>query len=387
MGGMQVGRIELDKNRVFTSNMNLLHGFALTLLGGVSVGFSAWSLKWARIWKFENYWLFNCIISLIILPFCLAYLLLPHLGDVYASLGAHEVLKPLLFGALWGIALLGAGFCMHKLGFAVSGAVLNGTGAAVGTLAPLILLHPALMFATNGLLILVGTMIMLAGVALCGWSGYHREEEAKRQGRGEGFSPKESAMTQEAQTRLSYLLFLAIAFGSGVLSALLNLALAYGGDIMARVRAAGGAAAWAPFAVWPIAFFGGSIANIAYCVYLLSKNHSWGNFGRGIREVFNPLLAGCMLVGGIALFSSGTTFLGILGVPIGFALYTITVILCGQLAAIFTDEWSRMPSSIYRYFAAGIVCLFVAVLVIGASNHFAQQKLWVDSGSGSRPKV
>jgi len=352
--------------------MNFLHGFALTLLGGVSVGFSSWSLKWARIWKFENYWLFNCIVSLTILPFCLAYLLLPHLGNVYASLSAREVLKPFFFGFLWGLALLGAGVCMHRLGFAISGAVINGTGTAVGTLAPLLLLHRAMMFETNGLLIVVGTMIVLAGVALCGWSGYHREEEAKRQGRGAGFSPKESAMTQEAHSRLSYLLFVAVAFAAGVLSALLNLALAYGGDIMARVRAAGGAAAWAPFAVWPIAFFGGSIVNIAYSVWLLWKNHTWGNFGYGIREVFNPLLAGCMLMGGIALFSSGTTFLGILGVSVGFALYTITVILCGQLAAIFTGEWSRMPSIIYRFFAAGIACLSVAVLLIGASNYFGK---------------
>jgi len=352
--------------------MNFFHGFALTLLGGLSVGFSSWSLKWARVWKFENYWLFNCIVSLTILPLCLAYCLLPHLGSVYASLSAREVVKPFVFGFLWGFALLGAGVCMHKLGFAVSGAVINGTGTAVGTLAPLLLLHRAMMFETNGLLIILAMVIVLAGVALCGWSGYHREEEAKRQGRGAGFSPKESAMTQHAHSRLSYFLFLCLAFAAGVLSALLNLALAYGGDIMEKVRAAGGAASWAPFAVWPIAFFGGSIANMAYCVYLLSKNHTWGNFTRGIREVFNPFLAGCMLLAGISLFSSGTTFLGILGVSVGFALYTITVILCGQLAAIFTGEWSRMPSSIYRFFAAGIACLFLAVLVIGASNYFGK---------------
>ena len=189
---------------------------------------------------------------------------------------------------------------------------------------------------------------------------------------GAGFSPKESAMTQKAQSRLSYLLFVAVALGAGVLSALLNMALAYGGDIMQKVRAAGGTASWAPFAVWPIAFLGGSIANIVYCVYLLSKNDTWGNFAHGIREVLNPLLAGCMLVGGIALFSSGTTFLGILGVSVGFALYTITVILCGQLAAIFTGEWFHMQASIYRVFAAGIACLFVAVVVIGASNYFGR---------------
>jgi len=353
--------------------MALLHGFAQTFLGGVSVGFCLWSLKWARTWKFENYWLVYCIVSLTIIPFAMAYWLLPHLGSVYASLSAHEVLKPLLFGALWGFAQLGAGVCVHKLGFAVSTAVLNGTGAAVGTLTPLILLHRAMMFETNGLLILVGTAIMLAGVALCGWSGYHREEEAKRQGRGAGFSQEESGMTQTALSRWSYLLFVGVAFGAGVLSALLNVALAYGGDIMEKVRAAGGSAAWAPFAVWPIALLGGSIVNIAYSVYLLSKNHTWGNFAQGIgKEVFNPVLAGCLWMGGIALYSSGTTFLGILGVSVGFALYTITMILCGQLAAIFTGEWYRMLSSIYKSFAAGIACLFVAVLTIGASNYFGK---------------
>ena len=352
--------------------MPLLHGFILTFLGGVSVGFCLWSLKWARTWKFENYWLVFCLFALIIIPFSLAFWLLPHLASVYTSLGAREVLRPLLFGALWGFAQLGAGICMHKLGFAVSTAVLNGTGAAVGTVAPLMLLHREMLFETKGLLILAGTAIMLGGVTLCGWSGYHREEETKRQGRGAGFSAKESAMTQEELSRLSYLLFVGVAFGAGVLSSLLNVALAYGGDIMEKVRAVGGASSWAPFAVWPIAFLGGSIVNIAYSVYLLSKNHTWGNFGHGIKEVFNPILAACLWMGGIALYSSGTTFLGILGVSIGFALYTITMIICGQLAAIFTGEWYRMISRIYRSFAVGIACLFVAVLVIGASNYFGK---------------
>ena len=74
----------------------------------------------------------------------------------------------------------------------------------------------------------------------------------------------------------------------------------------------------------------------------------------------------------LALFSSGATFLGILGVSVGFALYTITVILCGQLAAIFTGEWSHMQASIYWVFAAGIACLFVALVVIGASDYLVR---------------
>jgi L-rhamnose-H+ transport protein len=350
--------------------MTLLHGFALTFLAGVSVGFSMWSLKWARIWKWENFWLIYAIVSLIIIPFVLAFWLLPHLGRVYLSLTAYEALKPLVFGALWGFAQLGAGVCIHKLGFAVSGAVLNGVGAAVGTLLPLMLLHRAMMLQTIGLLILAGTAMALVGVTLCGWSGYQREEETKRQGRGAGFSSKETAMTQEASTRKEYILNVSIAVGAGVLSSLLNVALAYGGDIMTKVVAAGGKPSWAPFAVWPIALLGGSVVNIAYSVYLLSKNGTWANFGGGIKELVNPVIAACLWMGGIALYSSGTTYLGVLGVSIGFALYTITMILSGQLAAVFTGEWYLMQASIYRSFAAGVACLFAAVLAIGASNYF-----------------
>ena len=134
-------------------------------------------------------------------------------------------------------------------------------------------------------------------------------------------------MSQVSLTRAGYVLNVGIAAGSGVLSSLLNVALAYAGNIMQKVRVEGGQASWAPLAVWPIALLGGSIANIAFCVYRLSHNQTWGNFRGGIRELFNPVLAAFLLMGGVALYSSGTTFLGILGVSIGFALYMILIIL------------------------------------------------------------
>jgi L-rhamnose-H+ transport protein len=352
--------------------MTLLHGFALTFLAGLSVGFCMWSMKWARTWKWENFWLIYSLFSLIIFPFGLAFWLLPHLGRVYASLMPFEALKPFLLGVLWGFAQLGCGICLHKIGFAVTGAVVNGIGAAFGTLLPLALLHRAMVFQTSGVLILSGTLVMLGGVALCGWSGYQRENEASRQGRGAGFSVKESAMSQVASTRAGYILNVGIATGSGVLAALLNVALAYGGDIMQKVRVEGGQASWAPFAVWPIALLGGSLVNIAYCIYLLSHNQTWGNFRGGIREVFNPVLAGLMWFGGIALYSSGTTFLGILGVSIGFGLYMIIIVLSGQMAAIFTGEWYLTRRVTSGSFGAGIALLVLAFIAIGAANYMGK---------------
>jgi L-rhamnose-H+ transport protein len=350
--------------------MPLITGFVLTFLAGNTMGFSMWSIKWARVWKWENFWLVYTIVSLIIVPIVIAFLLLPHLGLVYASLTTREVMLPFVMGLLWGFAQLGAGICVHRLGFAVSGAVLNGVGAAVGTLVPLIVLHREVLLQKSGLLIFFGMAVTLCGVALCGWGGYRREAQAKSQGRGAGFSTTESAMAQTASTHKGYLISLAIAFGSGVLSALLNIALAYSSGIMDKVRANGGQASWAPFAVWPIALLGASVVNLLYSMYLLFKNKSWRNFGKKFSEIRNPALAGVMWMGAIALYSSATTYLGVLGISIGFALFTITMILSGQLAGVVTGEWRLMPQSIQRRFFLGIGFLVLAVMAIGAANYY-----------------
>jgi L-rhamnose-H+ transport protein len=350
--------------------MPLLTGFFLALLAGATMGLSGWAIKLVRIWKWENFWLVYAIVSLILAPTALAYLLLPHLNQVYASLTPREFLLPLSLGLCWGLAQLGAGVTLYRLGLAVSGAVLNGVGVAVGTLIPLFMLHSDFLLQRSGLLILFGVAITVTGVTLCGWSGYRRESLAKSQGRGAGFSASESAMAQTGSSSKQYILFLAIAAISGVLSSLLNVSLAYSTGILQKVAAQGGRAAWAPFAIWPIALLGGSIVNIAYSIYLLTKNKTWGFFSKKYGEIIFPTMMALMWMGGIALYSSATTFLGTLGVSIGFAMFTITMIICSQLAAVMTGEWSSMQRSIYRSFYLGISLLVLAVIAIGTANYY-----------------
>jgi hypothetical protein len=77
-----------------------------------------------------------------------------------------------------------------------------------------------------------------------------------------------------------------------------------------------------------------------------------------------------MWMGGIALYSSATTYLGALGVSIGFAMFTIVAVLWGQLAAIFTGEWRKMQAGIYRPFAIGVLTLISAVAIFATANYF-----------------
>ena len=351
--------------------MNNALWFLLTISAGMSVGVSMWPLKWSRHWKWGNFWLFYAIFSLIVVPFCLAFAVLPHLSEVYAELPGAELVRPFLLGVLWGFAQLGAGISVHRLGLAVGGAILNSVGAAFGTLMPLIFLHSEEMLRPSGLLLLGGTAAMLLGACLCGRSGYLREEEAKRAGRGAGFEKDQAAMRQAGLSKAAYLLALATSAGSGVLASLLNVALAYGSAITDLVVQRGGSPSMAPFAVWPIALLGGSLVNIAYAVRSISRDQAWGAFRSNRIEALFPLLAALLWMGGIAIYSSGTTYLGVLGVSIGYAVYMIILVLSGQLAGVVTGEWKLMQARTYRSFISGIAVLIFAVLMMGGSRFFS----------------
>jgi L-rhamnose-H+ transport protein len=349
--------------------VSALVGFLITLVAGTGVGVSMWPLKWARTWKWENFWFAYAIFSLIIVPFVLAFSVLPHLGHVYSSLGTRDLLIPFLLGLLWGFAQLGAGICVSHLGLAIGSSVLNGIGAAVGTIIPLVSLHSEQAFQTGGILILAGIAMMLCGVYCCGWSGYLRENEARDRGAGAGFAKKEVAMRQSSYSGSAYLVVIGIAVASGILASLTNIALAYSGTITRAVQLEGGRSYWAPFAVWPIVFLGGSIANVGYAMYLMTKNGTWSRLTSGLNEPLYPLMAACLWMGGIALYSSGTTFLGSLGVSVGFAVFMISMILSGQFAAILTGEWKLISPRTYTVSIAGVALLVVAVVVIGLSHY------------------
>lgn len=336
--------------------MGMAQGFGLTLVAGMMAGGNLVPMKWMKSWKWENFWLVYSFMALVVAPVALAFILLPGLGGVYASAPLSTLTRPFVYGAIWGIAQLGAGICVHRIGIGLTGSILNGICATSGTFIPLIVLHPEMLMQRTGAVIIVGTVVMAAGLALCGWAGHARE--------------KATGQIKSAGSGYKAILILAVV--SGFMASLLNLALAFGGDIVMKARMAGAAPAWAPFAVWPVALAGGFVINAGYCFYLMSRNHTWGNFTGGPREVLNPLLAGSLWMGSIAVYSSATTFLGILGVSIGWALFQIVMILTGNVAGLLTGEWRQIEPRISRVNLMGVAVLFLAVILIGAANYAAR---------------
>jgi L-rhamnose-H+ transport protein len=338
--------------------MDIVRGFALSLLAGSLMGGNLVPLKWIKVWKWENFWFVYSIVSLLIVPFCLAFIFIPHLTTVYASVPLGTLARPFLYGTLWGVAQLGSGICVQKIGLSLTGSVLNGLCATFGTLTPLVLQHSELLSKPSGMLLLGGVAVMIVGVVLCGWAGLRREKA----------QPKDAATPR---TSGAYWLVMMIAIISGLFAALLNISLAFGGEIVELARRQGAPAAWAVFSVWPLALLGGLVINLAYSMFLMTRNHTWGSFADSPSEVAYPVLGGSTWMIAIAIYSSATVFLGILGVSIGWALFQITLILSGNLAGILTGEWRTTSKSIFKANLAGVAVLFIATAIMAAANYSA----------------
>jgi L-rhamnose-H+ transport protein len=338
--------------------MGIFEGLVLTFLAGSMAGANLLPLKWIRTWKWENFWFVYSIVSLTIVPFSLAFLLLPHLATVYASTPLSTLFKPLLYGFLWGIAQLGAGICVDKIGLALTSSILNGLCATFGSLTPLVVQHSEMLSQLSGRLLLVGIAVMLIGIVLCGWAGLKREQTQTRS-------------ANSARAGMTYFLIMILVVVSGLLAALLNIALAFGGTIVKLAEAQGAAATWAVFAVWPIALTGGLIVNLGYSSVLLARNKTWGNFLRRPGEVGKPVIAGSLWMLAIAIYSSGTVFLGILGVSVGWALFQITTLLSGNLAGIWSGEWRDISKRVFNVNIAGVAVLLLATVIMAAANYSA----------------
>ena len=153
----------------------MLEGVGLTVVAGAMAGNCMLPMKFAQRWSWEHVWLIFSIVSLLVLPWTLALVLVQRLLEVYRTVPAGVMLLPLLLGAGWGIAQILFGISVRRLGVGLAYAIIIGLGAALGTLVPLLLGQRH--FATTEALVLIlgGVLVMLVGIALTGWAGRIRE--------------------------------------------------------------------------------------------------------------------------------------------------------------------------------------------------------------------
>jgi len=329
-------------------------GLLLLVLAGAMNGSFTLPMKFTRQWAWENTWLAWTIFALGVFPPLVTFSTVPHLSEVYAQAGTAAVLIPAACGAGWGVSQVFFGLAVDAVGIALAFSVILGTSAAVGSLIPLVHLHREKILTGGGLLVLLGVVLVLAGVGVCAVAGRIREAAL-----GEGPAGKPSVSKG-----------LVFCLCSGLGSALVNFGLAYGGPVISAARQAGTAPLWAPNAVWLPLMCAGGVPNLMYCIYLLRKNRTGGKFGAsGTTHYW--ILAAVMAFfwfGSTVLYGVSTVKLGELGTVLGWPLFMSLIVITASVWGVATGEWKGVGSKPLLVMLAGVAVLVIAIFVLSAAG-------------------
>ncbi|HZT32915.1 MAG TPA: L-rhamnose/proton symporter RhaT [Bryobacteraceae bacterium] len=329
----------------------LLGGLAMILVAGVMAGNCMLPMKFARRWHWENTWLVFSLVSLVVLPWSLALLLAGDLVEIYRGLSIGQWLLPCALGMGWGIAQVLFGLSIARLGLALGCAIIIGLGSLFGTLVPLFFKNRAVLVTPRGALVLCGLAVMVAGVIVSARAGRQREQK------------------QPASRGGGYAFALVMAVACGLMAPMVNYSFAFGQDIAERAVRLGVPSTRAGYAVWPVGLAGGLLPNLAYSIYLLFRNHTWGAFrGPWGREAGLAALMGALWMGAMAIYGVAAVYVGVFGLSLGWGLFQIFNIMSANVSGVLTGEWKAAPAGALRTLYAGLALLACATVILAAGN-------------------
>ena len=359
-------------------------GVLLHALGGFAAGSFYIPYKKVRGWAWETYWLVGGFFSWIIVPWIVGLLTCPGLMDVLKSASSKTLLWTYLFGVLWGIGGLTFGLSMRYLGLSLGMALSLGFCAVFGTLVPPVFEGKiaGLVATTSGQVVILGIVVCLTGIAMCGRAGMRKEKELS------------DAEKKASIAEFSFVKGAWVAVFAGIMSSCMAFAFAAGKPIAEAAVQNGARPIFQNFPVMIVALFGGFTTNFIWCAALSVKNRSGRDYVRVkpaepaknaetgaasgaaakapsllINYIFSAL-AGTTWYFQFFFYGMGTTQMG----KYDFSSWTIHmafIITFSSLWGIYFREWKGTGKPTRRLVVAGIVVLILSTAVVGAGNYLA----------------
>jgi len=336
-------------------NEGLWIGAMLAVVGGAMQGAFALPMKYARKWQHENIWLVFAVSGLFVLPWILTISTIPNWLQIYRSSPVKLLAIVIVCGVGWGIGATLSGIAFRMLGIGLSFAIILGLSSLLGSLVPFLFQSQQRIESTQGVLYLVSTVAMLAGVAIVSAAGSMRDRDV-------------AAVSSTAQTTRRFIAGLVVAIAAGVLSSLLSDAIAFTHAIVDATLRAGVNPVWASNIVLALLTTGGLLANVVYCAYELRRNKSGSLYfakSSASHWVYG-ILMGAFWYGGLMLYGLGEQRVGTVT---GWPLFIGAMILSSSATGFLTGEWKGAGRRSKIYLCIGSLVIFTALLVSGIAQN------------------
>ena len=332
--------------------MEIIKGLLIIAIGSLGQSSSYVPIKKVRKWSWESFWLVQGIFAWLVFPLIGMLIAIPHDVNPLLLLESGGAGAAIIYGMLWGIGGLTFGLSMRYLGVALGQSVSLGTCSAFGTLFPALFAGTDLLRG-DGLILLLGVIITLTGIAIIGYAGTLRSQNMSEE-------EKRAAVKDFALTK-----GLLVALLAGVMSACFALGLDAGTPIKEAALAGGVDGLYAGLPVIFLVTLGGFLTNAAYCLQQNVANKSVGDYAKG--KVWGNNLVFCALAGVLwymqffglemgksfltgspvllafswcILMALNVTFSNVWGIILkewkGVSTKTITVLVCGLVILIFS---------------------------------------------------
>ncbi len=373
-------------------------------LGGLASGSFYVPFRGVKKWAWEVYWLAGGLFSWLIAPWVLASINTRDLLAVLRSAPAGCLLKAYIFGAMWGLGGLTFGLTMRYLGMSLGMGVALGYCAVIGTLVPPIIHHEFIkkvLQTSSGLVILIGIVVCMLGIAIAGMAGMSKEREMTE-------DEKKSSIKE-----FNFFKGILVATFSGVFSACFAMGLDAAAPIAELSARHGTPALWTGLPKLCVVLAGGFTSNFIWCVILNIKNRTGyqyfsGRLSQGQPKRENEALleagvdtpseevihgrpkAESSAAGRVPMLNN-YFFSGLAGVTwyMQFFFYTMgetqmgnykfsswtihmaSIIIFSSLWGIALKEWKGSSGFTKTLLAMGLATLIISTIIVGYGNYLA----------------
>jgi L-rhamnose-H+ transport protein len=347
--------------------MGAIFGVLLHSIGGFASGSFYIPYNRVKSWAWESAWIIGGIFSWLIVPFIAAYLTIPDFMGIIKNTDSNTIFWTYLLGVLWGIGGLTFGLSMRYLGMSLGMSIALSLCSVFGALVPPIyrelsgtsgVTFSKMLGSTGGIVVMMGIIVCLLGIYVCGKAGMMKENELSDEQKKETI--KEFSLTKG----------LIVATISGTLSACFNFGIE-AGKPMAKVAVENGCnPLFQNNVIFIVILWGGFTTNFLWCMYLNAKNKSFGDY----TDSTSPLLknysfaavAGTTWFLQFFFYGMGESKLG--NGASSWILHMATIILTSNLWGIYFNEWKGVSTKTFRTVLTGIAIILLSVMIVGIGN-------------------
>lgn len=356
-------------------NPNPILGVFFHWLGGLASGSFYVPYRGVKKWAWEVYWLAGGVFSWIVMPWLMAFIMIPDLLQVLSEQSFSTLAWTYFWGILWGFGGLTFGLTMRYLGMSLGMAVALGYCAIFGTLMPPIFDGSigAKLHTIPGQIILIGITICLQGIVIAGLAGISKEREMT------------DAQKRESIKEFNFWKGILVATFSGIMSSCFAYGLAAGEPISISALNHGSDGIWTGLPKLIVVMAGGFTTNFVWCLYLLLKNKTLHQYTSTYERPTDkpagqpsrvPLLAnfifsalaGCTWYMQFFFYTMGETQMGNYKFS-SWTLHMASIIIFSSMWGIFLKEWRNTGGLTKFLLGLALLTLIGSTVVVGYANY------------------